>query len=648
MPSTTNLTTNSRSMNGLNIIDANQINTDNLDVDTLTVNLNGYSPNITPYTTSDQRIANTNFVNGAISSSLSNYAKLNGDQTFSGNNTFSGIVTMQNNLNMNGNIISSGDNIFSGYNLFNAGIEVTNFNLIVDVTSDIELYGNLYVQYGPLYYSISPFEISCLSGITSNIQTQLNNRALLNAFNEFIFAKGQNSNPNLEITDSTTSKSFLFNCAANTGYLNGLTNAGESVFAVQGSAINTQSLCLTTWSSTNCAVKINPSTIRIRAANNWIDYNTTNITVNGPLSCSSTVSIAGNTTLNKVGGSLTNIQYGDLSTFPTTITGTDNLCIGRSIGYNLSTGSQNVVIGIGSANNLSTGTQNLILGSYNAAAITQGSYNVVLSGGSGARFGVSSGEQSNILIGYNSLITHTGDSNICIGRAALRGDAGATTYNSSSNIIIGTSAFFNGQTCSNNVSIGTSSGYLNTVGSNNLFLGFSSGYNNVSNNYLSCIGPQSGDSSILSSNRMIFGGSIANEDYYFAGRPSLYSRDITANVNLFTTSTGTSNILTNASTINIGTSSSTINLNGTINGSISGSNFSEIVSKNSSNVTTFRAEPLNTNISFSAPKTQLTQNDTTTGYVSCCTINITPGFKNQMIRYSFPTSLYNTKTGFVS
>ena len=56
MTSTTNLTTNSRSMNGLNIIEANSINNDNLYVYNLTINLSGTCPNITPYKTNNNKI----------------------------------------------------------------------------------------------------------------------------------------------------------------------------------------------------------------------------------------------------------------------------------------------------------------------------------------------------------------------------------------------------------------------------------------------------------------------------------------------------------------------------------------------------------------------------------------------------------------
>lgn len=520
MPSTTNLTTNSRSMNGLNIIDANSINTDNLDVDNLTINLSGTCPNITPYTTNNNKIANTNFVQNALTSGLSGYAKLANSQTF------------------------------TGYNTFNGGIEINDFNLLVNDTCDIELYGNLYVQNGVIYYSITPQQISFLSGVSSNIQTQLNNRALLNAFNQFIYAKGQSNSPNMQLTDSTGNKSIVFNTNANTNYMSPFVNAGECVISGLSGTIDTQTITLTTNSSTVIGLKITPTLCRLRAGGNWLLVDS-----------SSASSCTGNFTFNgKVGYNGTNIQYGDLTSFQSVTTASQNVLYGSSIGQNVTSAQQNLICGYNSGNSLSDGTQNVVIGVNSASSLNHGSYNILISGGAGARLGSGAGEQSNCIIGYNSLITHTGSNNVCIGRSVMRGNAGATTYDAQNNTVIGVSAFFNAQTCSNNTSIGVNSGYGNTTGNNNCFFGINAGSSNVSNNYLSCLGAYSGDSSILASNRMIFGSSSGNEDYIFAGIPTLNSRNLTTDVNLFTTSTGN---------INIGGSSGTLTSNKIISCSIS-------------------------------------------------------------------------------
>ena len=84
MATLSNNTTNDKSMNGLVTIDANSISTDELDVDTLVVNLSGTAPTVSALS-NDTNIATTAWVNNHASSL---YVTLAGTQTVTGEKTF--------------------------------------------------------------------------------------------------------------------------------------------------------------------------------------------------------------------------------------------------------------------------------------------------------------------------------------------------------------------------------------------------------------------------------------------------------------------------------------------------------------------------------------------------------------------------------
>ena len=77
-------------LDGLNNIDANDIETDNIVTDYLTVNKNSSVPLVTPYTANTNQIASCAFVQDAFINNLANYALLNPvtPQTFTGENIF--------------------------------------------------------------------------------------------------------------------------------------------------------------------------------------------------------------------------------------------------------------------------------------------------------------------------------------------------------------------------------------------------------------------------------------------------------------------------------------------------------------------------------------------------------------------------------
>lgn len=84
MSSLNNISTNTRSMNGLNTVNADNVNTNNLDVDTIIINDSGTAPTM-PASDNSQHIATTAFVTSHASS---NYVTLNTPQTITATKTF--------------------------------------------------------------------------------------------------------------------------------------------------------------------------------------------------------------------------------------------------------------------------------------------------------------------------------------------------------------------------------------------------------------------------------------------------------------------------------------------------------------------------------------------------------------------------------
>lgn len=72
-------------------------------------------------------------------------------------------------------------------------------------------------------------------------------------------ANGSSATASLNITDSVGSKSVFVLPNTNAGSYNPATDAGSSVILAKGSAIDTATLELSTWSSTNGSVKLTPS-----------------------------------------------------------------------------------------------------------------------------------------------------------------------------------------------------------------------------------------------------------------------------------------------------------------------------------------------------------------------------------------------------
>lgn len=118
----------SNTLDGLNNIESNDINTDNISADYITVNINSSVPLVTPYTTNSNQIASCAFVQDAFTNNLSNYVTLNTTQTISGDKTFSNTNGVKFNKGLIQNDIIGGSNSSS---MYQAGINcniVNNYN----------------------------------------------------------------------------------------------------------------------------------------------------------------------------------------------------------------------------------------------------------------------------------------------------------------------------------------------------------------------------------------------------------------------------------------------------------------------------------------------------------------------------------------
>jgi microcystin-dependent protein len=113
MPSTSQLTQNSRSMNGLNTINANAVFTDTLEVNNIQIDIQGTAPTrgLGDNTTN---IATTQFVQSAVSGAGAGYVDLTSTQTISGEKTFSNTQTLVTGVLRNANLNPStgGTNTF--------------------------------------------------------------------------------------------------------------------------------------------------------------------------------------------------------------------------------------------------------------------------------------------------------------------------------------------------------------------------------------------------------------------------------------------------------------------------------------------------------------------------------------------------------
>jgi hypothetical protein len=127
MSSLNNISTNTRSMNGLSTINADNVNTNNLEVSTLIIDNSGIAPTM-PASDNSQHIATTAFVTSHTSS---NYVTLNTVQTITAEKTFLDNVNFTNGIN--GNYIYAASSIDTP--AINSGLGTDNLNIVSGQTS---------------------------------------------------------------------------------------------------------------------------------------------------------------------------------------------------------------------------------------------------------------------------------------------------------------------------------------------------------------------------------------------------------------------------------------------------------------------------------------------------------------------------------
>jgi len=211
-------------LDGLNNVNANDIETDNIVTDYLTVNKNNSVPLVTPDTANTNQIASCAFVQDAFINNLANYALLNPvtPQTFTGENVF---------------------------------LDILRANTPSINTNSSRVATTAYVKDNLLLYALLN---------SANIFTA-NNRFTNNSATFPI---------TLQNTDVPTYFGGMFIASAN-GQYNANTLLGDTVLMSTGTGSNTGALSLTTWSSTQCGIRIGSSNIA---------YNGTNHNFNGNIS----------------------------------------------------------------------------------------------------------------------------------------------------------------------------------------------------------------------------------------------------------------------------------------------------------------------------------------------------------------------------
>ena len=160
---------------------------------------------------------------------------------------------------------------------------------------------------------------------------------------------------------------------------------------------------------------------------------------------------------NNDGGNNSNTFFGKLAGDSIQSGGNDNCCFGHEAGKALTTGDTNTLLGTKAGTAMATGQNNVMIGNLTGDATDGSSLNVFI--GSGAVGASDATQNGTVAIGYNSLHALTsGISNVAVGYESAKNlTTGASNvsigYNSmgnshlgcDKNVIIGTSAFFNGE-----------------------------------------------------------------------------------------------------------------------------------------------------------------------------------------------------------
>lgn len=198
--------TNAKSMNGLLIIESDDITSTNIDCDNLNVNLEAFAPTVIS-TSNDNHIATSAFVVNAISGAGSNYVNLTGTQTITGDKTFTGGADF---LGLSASYISNSSSIDTPS--IGSGLGTDDLNIGANQTS-----GKLFlgcrsnrtgaINIGTLATGNAPIIIGSTSSTT---QTATHNA--ITTFNKIPFCAGVPATPN-----HLTNKDYVDNAISTSG-----------------------------------------------------------------------------------------------------------------------------------------------------------------------------------------------------------------------------------------------------------------------------------------------------------------------------------------------------------------------------------------------------------------------------------------------
>ena len=215
-------------LDGLNNIDGNNINSNTLITDYLTVNLASSVPTVAP-ATNDNTIASTAYVTTAISNSGSNYVDLTSTQNITGEKTFSNANTY-----ITGNTVTNSIQSSNPVNNINIGTQLT--------TGDINL-GNVFI--GPTMNVALNWGTSSNGGILSL------NGGSFNLISSGIYT--QRSGPTFGMTMGDTQSTGIMNIANRSdrsGAIN-INTGGTSTAPINISSLTTNNAPITIGSTSS-------------------------------------------------------------------------------------------------------------------------------------------------------------------------------------------------------------------------------------------------------------------------------------------------------------------------------------------------------------------------------------------------------------
>lgn len=361
MPSTSQLTSNSRSMNGLNTINANAVFTDSLEVGTLQIDTQGTAPTRT-LGDNTTNIATTQFVQSAVGSLGSTYVNISGTQTITGEKTFDNATTY-----INGTLYSQ-DIANNGY-IDTGSINTNTINSLSGTT--VQVNDSLVLNSGNLYSPLGTSMLISSAGLTDTL-TLIGGNTIdligITTIDGTLSTNGQTSSGSIM---TNTYNPFLatndvnINPTQTSGSLNLGTKIDRSGIIQIGNGLNaTCDIRIGTSRNTGGAVSIGSNNSIANTLN--LQSALINIGTGSPIGTANTINIGNGNT-----GSLIDLNNDTTITGATTITGTTNINITGTSATSIGNLSGGLTLSGLTQTLTSAGVQNLSGTTQNTDATTQ-------------------------------------------------------------------------------------------------------------------------------------------------------------------------------------------------------------------------------------------------------------------------------------